>query len=172
MIETIVDQEQAVGGLRSDARLSGWKAELRDDLDETLATGAGRWSRAIAAVAWIHLTAFLICQALHDPAMRSDPRLLLVWAGELAAVLATLRAIVGPGWARSSPAIGVVTRLWGTFLILSFNLVMLNAHGRLGIAVVQAGLGDVEHILPGVAGLVVLAPAVHPGGADVLHSPA
>ena len=41
-------------------------------------------------------------------------------------MLAALRAIAGPGWMRSSPAIGVVTRLWGTFLILSFNLVMLN----------------------------------------------
>ena len=62
------------------------------------ATGDGRWSRAIAAVAWIHLAGFLICQAIYDPAMRSDPRLLLVWAGELAAVLVAMRAIVGPGW--------------------------------------------------------------------------
>ena len=31
------------------------------------------------------------------------------------------------GMVASSPAIGVVTRFWGTFLILSFNLVMLNA---------------------------------------------
>ena len=51
----------------------------------------------------------------------------MVWAGELVAVLLALRASAGPGWMRSSPAIGVVTRLWGTFLILSFNLVMLNA---------------------------------------------
>jgi hypothetical protein len=127
MIETIVEQDRAVGGIRRDVRLSGWKVELRDDLDAAFATGAGRWSRAIAAVAWIHLTAFLICQALHDPALQSDPRLLLVWAGELAAVLAAVRTIVGPGWGRSSTAVGVVTRLWGTFLILSFNLVMLNA---------------------------------------------
>src|SRR5262249_19872886 len=43
---------------------------------------------------------------------------------------------------------------------------------RLGFAVVQASLGDLEHVLPGIARLVVLAPAVHPGGADVLHGPA
>ena len=127
MIETLVDHERAVGRMRSNSRLTGWKAELREDLSETFASGAGRWSRAIAAVAWIHLVGFLICQAPHDPALQSDPRLLLVWAGELVAVLSVLRAIVGPSWMRSSPAIGVVTRLWGTFLILSFNLVMLNA---------------------------------------------
>ena len=128
MIESLVDQDRSVGAMPVDAtRLTGWKAELRDDLDVTFASGGGRWSRAIAAVAWIHLSAFLVCQALHDPTLRSDPRLLLVWAGELAAVLLALRAIAGPGWVRSSPAIGVVTRLWGTFLILSFNMVMLNA---------------------------------------------
>jgi hypothetical protein len=129
MIETVVDQERAVGGIgiRSDARLTGWKAELRADLDQTFAGGAGCWSRAIAAVAWIHLIAFLFCQAIHDPTTQRDPRHLLVWAGELAAVLSALRWFVGPGWARSSPAVGVMTRLWGTFLILSFNLVMLNA---------------------------------------------
>jgi hypothetical protein len=127
MIETLVDQQRAVGRKPSDVRLTGWKAELREDLEETFVDGAGRWSRAIAAVAWIHLVGFLICQALHDPALQRDPRQLLVWAGELLAVLSALRAIAGPGWMRSSPAIGVVTRLWGTFLILSFNLVMLNA---------------------------------------------
>jgi hypothetical protein len=127
MLEILVDQERAVGGIQNDARLTGWKAELQEDLDATIVGGSGRWSRAIAAVAWIHLAGFLICQALHDPALKSDPRLLLVWTAELVAVLAALRAIAGPGWMRSSPAIGVVTRLWGTFLILSFNLVMLNA---------------------------------------------
>jgi hypothetical protein len=127
MIETVLDEERATHGTRGDRRLSGWKDELREDLDATLTRGDGRWSRAIAAVAWIHLAGFVVCQVLHDPALQKDPRLLLVWAGELLAVLAALRAIVGPGWARTSPAVGVVTRLWGTFLILSFNMVMLNA---------------------------------------------
>jgi hypothetical protein len=127
MYETLVDQQRAVEGMRSDGRMTGWKADLREDLEETFRGGAGRWSRAIAAVAWIHLAGFMICQALYDPSSQRDPRLLLVWAGELVAVLSALRTIVGPGWMRSSPAVGVVTRLWGTFLILSFNLVMLNA---------------------------------------------
>jgi hypothetical protein len=127
MIETVVDQERSAAGMRGEARPIDWKAELREDLQRTLVRGGGRWSRSIAAVAWIHLVSFTICQVLHDPTLQRDPRLLLVWAGELLAVLAALRAIAGPGWARSSPAIGVVMRLWGTFLILSFNLVLLNA---------------------------------------------
>jgi hypothetical protein len=127
MIETLVDEERTAGGFQVDTRLAGWKAELRADIDGAFERGDGRWSRAIAAVAWIHLTSFLICQALYDPALQRDPRHVLVWVGELAAILAALRAIAGPGWARTSTGIGIVTRLWGTFLILSFNLVMLNA---------------------------------------------
>jgi hypothetical protein len=127
MINTVTDGNPATGELRGEVGVSDWRTELRADLDATIERGAGRWSNAIGAVAWIHLASFLICQALHDPALKRDPRLLLIWVGELAVVLAALRAIAGPGWMRSSPAIGVVTRLWGTFLILSFNLVMLNA---------------------------------------------
>jgi hypothetical protein len=126
MIETLTDEDRAAGELRADVRIWDWKTELRDDLDAALERGAGRWSRAIAAVAWIHLASFLVCQALHDPTVSRDPRVLFIWFGELTAVLAAVRAIAGPGWARTSPAIGVVVRLWGTFLILSFNLVMLN----------------------------------------------
>ena len=43
------------------------------------------------------------------------------------AYLAVLRVFVGAGWFGTSPSIGLVTRLRATFLILSFNLVMLNA---------------------------------------------
>jgi hypothetical protein len=59
--------------------------------------------------------------------VQRDLRHLLLWGLELIAVLVTLRAIAGPRWFASSSAIGVVTRLWGTFLILSFNLAMLNS---------------------------------------------
>jgi hypothetical protein len=126
MTETVMEEERAAVGLGAEARLEGWKAELRADLNRAFAQGGGRWSRAIAAVAWIHLASFLLCQALYDPALPRDPRAVYVWVGEFVAVLATLRAVAGPDWMRSSPAVGMVTRLWGTFLILSFNLVMLN----------------------------------------------
>ena len=126
MIETLVEEERPTSGFRLDAMLMDWKAGLRADLDGTFERGGGRWSRAIAAVAWIHLGSFLFCQAIYEPEVQRDPRLFYVWVGELAAVLIALRAIAGRGWMRSSPAIGVATRLWGTFLILSFNMVMLN----------------------------------------------
>jgi hypothetical protein len=126
MIETMVEGERAAAGLRNDARLSDWKAELQEDLDVAFERGAWRWSRAIAAVGWIHLASSLLCQAIYAPDLRRDPRLVYVWIGELAVVLAALRLTAGRGWFRSSPAVGVVVRLFGTFLILSFNLLMLN----------------------------------------------
>ncbi len=113
-------------GLRLDAMLTDWKHGLRADLDGTFERGHGRWSRAILAVAWIHLASFLFCQAIYQPDVQRDPRLFVVWVGEFFAVLAAFRVIAGPNWMRSSPAMGVVARLWITFLILSFNLVTLN----------------------------------------------
>jgi hypothetical protein len=122
-----VDEKPIAGTLRVEASPIAWRDALRDDLARTIERGQGRWSRALWAVAWIHLGCFLGCQALHDPSRQSDPRLVLVWGAELVAVIVALRAIVGPRWFAASPAVGVVTRLWATFLILSFNLVMLNA---------------------------------------------
>ena len=127
MIDFPAQVEQAPGTREVEARPADWKVMLRADLGRTLERGGDRWSRAVKAVAWIHLLCFLACQALYDPNVRSDPRLVLLWAVELATVLTALRVVVGAGWFRSSPSIGVVTRLWSTFLILSFNLVMLNA---------------------------------------------
>jgi hypothetical protein len=129
MSETLVEvvEQPGAGALRLEASPTAWRDSLREDLARTIEHGRGGWSRAVAAVAWIHLGCFLVCQALHDPSLKSDPRLVLVWGAELIAVIAALRTIVGPRWFTASPAVGVVTRLWGTFLILSFNLVMLNA---------------------------------------------
>ena len=126
MLETMTEEEEAVGASAGEARLSGWKQELRSDLDEALATGGGRWSRAVAAIAWIHLAVFLAAQAIYDPNSPRDPRHLLLWLAEFAGILVALRLIAGRGWVRSSAAIALVTRFWGTFLILSFNVVSLN----------------------------------------------
>jgi hypothetical protein len=126
-IDSLLEEEQAAGALVVEARPAGWKDVLRADLDRTLERGGDRWSHALTAVAWIHLLCFLGCQALADPSVQRDPRLVFLWAGELAAVVAVVRMMVGAGWFGSSPSISVVTRLWATFLILSFNLVMLNA---------------------------------------------
>lgn len=101
-----------------------WKAALAQDLSQELRRG--RWSRALAAIAWVHLAFFLACQAIYDRQVDRDYRFLAIWGLELLAVLGVFRWLIGPGWAKTSPAISVVVRLWATFLILSFNLVTLN----------------------------------------------
>jgi hypothetical protein len=126
-IDALAREEEAPDAVAVEARPASLKDALRQDLDRTLECGAVRWSRALAAVAWIHLLSFVACQALYDPGVQRDPRLVLIWALELAAVVAVVRLVVGSGWFGWSPSISVITRLWATFLILSFNLVMLNA---------------------------------------------
>ncbi len=104
-----------------------WNHALRAELDHTIATGGGRWSRALIAVAWIHLITFVACQLLHDPVVERDVRHLALWIIELAVVIITMRHVAGLGWFWSSPAVNVIARLWVTFLILSFNVATLNA---------------------------------------------
>ena len=104
-----------------------WHAALRAELDSAVVRGNGRWSRALVAVAWIHLLTFLGCHVLHDPGVERDVRHLVLWVVELAAVIIAMRRVAGLGWFWSSPAINVIARLWVTFLILSFNVATLNA---------------------------------------------
>jgi hypothetical protein len=122
-----VDSKEDLGGtLAVDALdLRAWKAALSNDLDRSMA--AGRWPTALVGVAWIHLLCFAGCQAVYDPAVISDLRHPMFWTIELLSVLALLRNVLGRGWMRSSPAINLVAKLWISFLILSFNVVSLNA---------------------------------------------
>jgi hypothetical protein len=112
---------------KSKHRPSDWKALLGDDLCRAIGRDRRRWAAALMAIGWIHLAGFLACQAIYDPAVESDPRHLGLWIAEFVAVLAALTAIVGRGWSGSSPAVSLVASLWGTFLILGFNLVTMNA---------------------------------------------
>ncbi len=105
---------------------ASWNRLLREEIQQTILAGEGRWSRGIAAVAWIHLAAFATCHLLHRPGQESDPRHLLVWFLELVAVFVAMRLIVGRGWFWSPPAIHLIGRMWLTFLILSFSLSTLN----------------------------------------------
>ena len=104
-----------------------WNLALRAELDRAVVNGHGRWSRALIAVAWIHLLTFVACQFLHDPLVERDVRHLVLWIIELVVVILTMRRVAGLGWFWSSPAINVDWRLWVTFLILSFNVATLNA---------------------------------------------
>lgn len=103
----------------------GWKESL---LAEARASfGRGRFPHALMAVGWVHLGFFLASQAIWHPKVQSDPRHPLLWLLEFVAVFATMRLVAGKGWLYQSPAVALVTRMWGTLLILSFNLATLNA---------------------------------------------
>ena len=106
--------------------VTSWKSLLRQELDKALVQGGGRWSRALMAVAWIHLLAFLVCHTLHSPSQGSDPRHILVWFLELVSVFVAMRVFAGKGWFWSPEAIHFMGRLWLTLLILSFSLSTLN----------------------------------------------
>jgi hypothetical protein len=127
MVEPSIEPAAAAAPSSTDAAPCEWQAALRAELDRAIVLGGGRWSRALTAVAWIHLITFLLCQVLHDPGVERDVRHLALWIVELAVVILTMRRVAGLGWFWSSPAINVIARLWVTFLILSFNVATLNA---------------------------------------------
>jgi hypothetical protein len=127
MIVPSMEQERLETDLTAERVVPDWKALLRQEIDQAIVRGGGRWSRALMAVAWIHLLAFVICHMLHSPSLDSDPRHLLVWFIELLTVFVAMRIFAGKGWFWSPQAIHFVGRLWLTLLILSFSLSTLNA---------------------------------------------
>jgi hypothetical protein len=105
--------------------VAAWKRLLHDELARS--SVRQRLAIGIAGIAWIHLGCFIALQLCHDPSIRTDLRHPALWLAELVAVLYYLRKSLGKGWIRSSSAINLVAKFWTTFLILSFNLVTLNA---------------------------------------------
>lgn len=110
-------------GERFDA--AGWKAALVADLDREVR--ARPWGRALMAVGWVHLVSFLICHAFY---VTGDTvghfAYVMCWFLEFVVVLAIFRKVIGRGWVRATPLIGIFSRVWITFLILSFNLAAMN----------------------------------------------
>jgi hypothetical protein len=127
MTSPSIEPNAAAGTVNGNAVPLDWNTALRTELDQAVVRGNGRWSRALTAIAWIHLFTFLACQFLHDPLVERDVRHLVLWVVEWVVVILTMRRVAGLGWFWSSPAINVIARLWVTFLILSFNLATLNA---------------------------------------------
>jgi hypothetical protein len=127
MAESLMEQERAESKSTVAPVEPAWKTALSEELDRALTQGGGRWSRALTAIAWIHLVTFLACQVVHDPSALRDLRHPLLWVTELIVVMVMLRKVAGPTWFWSSPAVNIIGRLWATFLILSFNLAMLNS---------------------------------------------
>lgn len=111
--------------MRPTTETTSWRAAFLADLDRDAARG--RWGLALIVVGWLHLAAFLACHAIYQADIRSDLRHPALWALEVASVIAAFRKVSGPGWWRASPAAGLLVRIWGTFLILTFNVATYNS---------------------------------------------
>jgi hypothetical protein len=107
-----------------DGQPHGWRFLLMADLADQAVQRP--WGPAVMAIGWVHLAFFLVCQAVYTAGVRSPTASLLLWGTELLAVLTALRLVAGRDWIRASPAIGLIVRVWITFLILSFNVASLN----------------------------------------------
>ena len=101
-----------------------WQAMLRSEIQQTVIRR--RLGLALIAVGWLHLGLFVVCQVIVDPAVASDLRHAGLWIVDLLGSVAILRLVCGAGWYRDSPAAVLVSRVWGTFLILAFSLAILN----------------------------------------------
>src|SRR5262245_55144101 len=99
--------------------LATWQNMLRAEAMQS--ASSGRWSIAFAVIGWVHLVAFSICQAIVDPKLQSDPRHAGLWIADVLVVIATFQAFAGRRWYRETAAAGLIVRIWGTFLILSFS---------------------------------------------------
>jgi hypothetical protein len=119
--------------LRNDRAVEGssrghsddWKRLLMADLCEQAARRA--WGPTLMAVGFTHLGFFLVCQALYTSGVRTESVWLSLWGAEVASVFLAIRVVAGRGWAHESPAVGLILRVWITFLILSLNAAMLNS---------------------------------------------
>ena len=104
--------------------IPSWQSLLGAELR---AVGVRRpWGPALRVVGGVHLAFFLICQAVYTAGVRAPWVSLLLWSTEVAAVFGVMRGVAGRHWVRESPAVGLVVRVWVTFLILSFNVASMN----------------------------------------------
>jgi hypothetical protein len=109
----------------TDADVPDWRPMLLADLRR--AAVRRPWGPALMAVGWVHLGFFAVCQVVYNTGVRAPIVSISLWGLEVAGVLAALRLVAGRGWFRSSPAVGLILRVWVTFLILSFNVASFNS---------------------------------------------
>lgn len=106
------------------ADLNSHREMLVDDLKRVALRD--RWGVAIMVVGWMHLSFFGVNQALYSLGGYPDSLFALLWLEEVVAIGFGVRWLLGPGWFKATPLAGQVVRVWGTFLILSFNVAMMN----------------------------------------------
>src|SRR5262245_11154559 len=91
-----------------------------DELGGTVARD--HWGRAIAAIGWMHLGASIRLQWFFATGRRTEWYYVATWASEVLGIVLIMRTVAGRGWYRASPALGVVVRIWATYLILAFSM--------------------------------------------------
>lgn len=101
------------------------KAACVTDLE--LVARRDRWGPALASIGCVHLGFFLTCQVMHSWGDRVGWHYVGLWGAELATVLTVFGAIAGRNWPSSTPFAGLIARIWGTVLILSFSLASMNS---------------------------------------------
>lgn len=80
------------------------------------------WPEALAAIGALHMVACVACHMLYCYVTLEAWPYLLVWSIQLALNLVVLRRLLGKGWVKSTPLVGVLARVWATFLIISFSV--------------------------------------------------
>lgn len=80
-----------------------------------------KWPEALAAIGTIHLVASVICHMLYRYVTIAAAPYLAVWSAQFALNLWMLRRLLGKGWVKETPLVGVLARVWVTFLIISFS---------------------------------------------------
>ena len=79
------------------------------------------------AVGWFHLATFLTLHLAYRSGHLNPWIYLTAWAVELAVAVVVLRRMVtANGRYKAPPLVGLLTRVWITFLILAFNVLALN----------------------------------------------
>jgi hypothetical protein len=102
----------------------GWRFLLMAELSQVAIRRP--WGQAVMALGWVHLAFFVVCQEVYWAGVRDAWPSLVLWISEIAAVLGVMRLVAGRRWFSEAPAIGLIVRVWVTFLILSFNVASLN----------------------------------------------
>jgi hypothetical protein len=86
-----------------------------------------RWGLGLMAIAWVHLATFMLCHAMFRAGNMDPPKYLLAWLIEMLVVVVLLRRMVtSNGRHTPPPLIGLLARVWVTFIILGLSVASLN----------------------------------------------
>ncbi len=101
---------------------------LMADLDELKrAVFRDRWGLGLMAIGWVHLATFLVCYAMYRAGRLDPPPYVALWMVEFVVVALMLRRIVtANGRRKAPPLVGLLARVWITFIILGLSVASLN----------------------------------------------